>query len=98
MFKTTTLYVDKFLNLLAVGDKWKHTRQNNAMGGSRLSVTNETHSSVLIQLFNAKFSSNYVVFIFIKETKVNFILTYIYIYIYMKYFVKFSKKLCNLLF
>ncbi len=61
------------------------------------SVTNETHSSVLIQLFNAKFSSNYVVFIFIKETKVNFILTS-YMYIYMKYFVKFSKKLCNLLF
>jgi hypothetical protein len=45
----------------------------------------ETHSSVLIQLFNANFSSNYVVFIFIKETKVNFILTslkFYYIYIY----------------
>jgi hypothetical protein len=44
----------------------------------------ETHSSVLIQLFNANFSSNYVLKFFIKETKVNFILTsFIYIYIYI---------------
>jgi hypothetical protein len=79
VLKITKLYVDKFLNLLA-RCRWQmgtHTRQKKV----RWAVVvwqwqmETQHGSVLFQLFNANFSSNYVVFICIKEMKVNFILT-----------------------